>query len=87
MDTTIQRVGFLKQRIIETERQLQKLKDQLASVEAEREEGQNDINASPVTSEKWPLGSEEYKRYGRQMIVPNIGIQGGCLDLHLCDKY
>lgn len=25
---------------------------------------------------KWPLSSEEYKRYGRQMIVPNIGIQG-----------
>ncbi len=25
---------------------------------------------------KWPLSSEEYKRYGRQMIIPNIGIQG-----------
>lgn len=25
---------------------------------------------------KWPLSAEEYKRYGRQMIVPNVGLQG-----------
>jgi adenylyltransferase/sulfurtransferase len=26
--------------------------------------------------QKWPLSAEEYKRYGRQMIVPQIGLQG-----------
>ena len=25
---------------------------------------------------KWPLQAEEYKRYGRQMILPQIGLQG-----------
>lgn len=25
---------------------------------------------------KWPLSAEEYDRYGRQLILPNIGIQG-----------
>ena len=25
---------------------------------------------------KWPLHPEEYKRYGRQMIMPEIGLEG-----------
>lgn len=24
----------------------------------------------------WPLDAEEYKRYGRQMIMPEIGLEG-----------
>jgi adenylyltransferase/sulfurtransferase len=28
--------------------------------------------------QKWPLSADEYKRYGRQMIVPQIGLQGWC---------
>jgi adenylyltransferase/sulfurtransferase len=31
--------------------------------------------------QKWPLSVEEYKRYGRQMIVPQIGLQGWCSTL------
>jgi adenylyltransferase and sulfurtransferase len=75
----------LRNQIAATEKQLQKLKDQLAGLEsldkAEsqplqpcedgqlQESGNGDIP-------KWPLTQEEYNRYGRQMIVSSIGIKG-----------
>jgi adenylyltransferase/sulfurtransferase len=71
----------LKRQIEATEAELAMLKDQLAEVEARAV--QQKINGlsigketlHPVT-QKWPLLPEEYKRYGRQMIVPSIGIKG-----------
>lgn len=35
---------------------------------------------------RWPLDADEYKRYGRQMIVPQVGIDG-CFSLsnHVVD--
>ena len=38
----------------------------------------NNINAEtqPHVPSKWPLGAEDYRRYGRQMILPQIGLQG-----------
>lgn len=73
----------LKRQIAATEIQLQKLKDDLAKVEASdaaQKLNSLSLSGSPVTqlngSGKWPLSQEEYKRYGRQMIVPSIGIQG-----------
>lgn len=72
----------LRKQILETEAQLQRLKDQLAQVEAESvvQAGgvdETSISGSLVTEDrKWPLSAEDYKRYGRQMIVPSIGIQG-----------
>jgi hypothetical protein len=70
----------LKKQILETEAQLQRLKDQLAQVEAgslEQSVNGLSVSESPVTEDrKWPLSAEEYKRYGRQMIVHSIGIQG-----------
>jgi adenylyltransferase/sulfurtransferase len=30
-------------------------------------------------SQKWPLNKTEYKRYGRQLIMPEIGLQGNYL--------
>ena len=82
MDAAKQTAEQLRQQITATEEQLQKLKEQLASVVAQNEAPGietplNDLSVQhPVTPGKWPLSSEEYKRYGRQMIVPNIGIQG-----------
>ena len=29
-----------------------------------------------VPSTRWPLHPDEYRRYGRQMIMPEIGLQG-----------
>ncbi|KAJ4417688.1 hypothetical protein N0V82_006049 [Gnomoniopsis sp. IMI 355080] len=34
------------------------------------------VEQSPVAAWKWPLGKEEYERYGRQLILPQVGING-----------
>lgn len=71
----------LRQEISTTETQLARLKEELAvleqnstSAEDTRESGDGDGTDRP--ERKWPLSLEEYKRYGRQMIVPQLGIQG-----------
>ncbi|KAF8866655.1 Molybdopterin-synthase sulfurtransferase [Acephala macrosclerotiorum] len=82
MDAATQTAEQLRLQIAATEDQLKKLKDKLAKLDAQN--GASSVETSleglgledPVTRGKWPLSSEEYKRYGRQMIVPNIGIQG-----------
>jgi hypothetical protein len=74
----------LREQILATEAQLQKLKKNLAQVEAsDATQSYNHNNLPPEESvvtphndRKWPLSEEEYKRYGRQMIVPSIGIEG-----------
>lgn len=33
------------------------------------------VNAAESQSE-WPLPQEDYQRYGRQMIVPEVGLEG-----------
>lgn len=80
MDSANASAKVLRQQIVETEAQLKRLKDQLSQVEAAlAAESVNGppLDGSPVTEgTKWPLSAEEYKRYGRQMIVPSIGIQG-----------
>jgi adenylyltransferase/sulfurtransferase len=65
----------LRNQIAATEEHLRRLKEQLADLE-EQNPSQIVQESDPVTHGKWPLSLEEYKRYGRQMIVPNIGIQG-----------
>jgi predicted ribosome quality control (RQC) complex YloA/Tae2 family protein len=35
-------------------------------------------DSSQDAQRKWPLDSSEYKRYGRQLIMPEIGLQGTC---------
>ena len=81
MDAATQSAEALKKHIATTEEQLKRLKEQLVAVEAqsslEKAVGGLELGAGPVTTGKWPLELEEYKRYGRQMIVPSIGIQGG----------
>lgn len=72
----------LRKQIAATEDELSRLKAQLAQVETGAVT-QNieslSIADGLVTQDvdrKWPLLAEEYKRYGRQMIVPSVGIQG-----------
>ncbi|KAI0203888.1 adenylyltransferase [Astrocystis sublimbata] len=58
----------LKAQISKTEQELQQLKTQLAELEA---------TPSPASADwKWPLKEEEYARYGRQLILPSVGIKG-----------
>ncbi|KUI66230.1 Adenylyltransferase and sulfurtransferase uba4 [Cytospora mali] len=65
----------LREQIFKTEQELNALREQLAEVEKESsatpEEQENGIPAW-----KWPLTAEEYDRYGRQLILPNVGIHG-----------
>jgi hypothetical protein len=71
----------LRKQIEVTEAELARLKAQLAQVEATKDLEKLSIEKEPdlVTQDgerRWPLLLEEYKRYGRQMIVPSVGIQG-----------
>lgn len=40
-------------------------------------EGQQQFqNGFPQASPRWPLAQEEYQRYGRQLIMPEVGLAG-----------
>ncbi|KAJ5087387.1 MoeZ/MoeB [Penicillium angulare] len=72
----------LRAQIATTEAQLANLKRDLAR--AESQAAANSENTAPAESAEehsdlqspWPLLQEEYKRYGRQMIVSQIGLPG-----------
>ena len=36
----------------------------------------SDDTSSPSSSHSWPMPLDEYRRYGRQMILPQIGLKG-----------
>ena len=85
MDSATSCAESLRKQISAAEDELNRLREQLASVEAQEhiekaieglQVGGEQAAGSPVTGSKWPLSGEEYRRYGRQMIVPNVGIQG-----------
>ena len=85
MDSVTQKAADLRQQIIIAEKELKLLKEQLAIAEQQEAFVTPDITLPQLSSEsqsdvtKWPLSSEEYKRYGRQLIVPDIGIQGSSI--------
>lgn len=60
----------LRAQISATEEQLAGLKRDLALAEAQTERENQESGG------RWPLLPEEYKRYGRQMIVSQVGLQG-----------
>ncbi|KAE8345454.1 hypothetical protein BDV24DRAFT_107986 [Aspergillus arachidicola] len=74
----------LRAQIAATEAQLAGLKRELESAEqaAIKARAQDAPNSTATTStqgnekRRWPLLDEEYRRYGRQMIVPQVGLQG-----------
>jgi adenylyltransferase/sulfurtransferase len=67
----------LQEQISATEKKLAELKEQLRKIEdTDKAEAQPDATSTAAGSEKWPLTPEEYNRYGRQMIVPSIGLKG-----------
>lgn len=97
MDSATASAESLRKQISATEEELKRLRAQLASVEAQDAAAKGiaglDLGAGGlVTGEKnddsksekkWPLSEEEYKRYGRQMIVPSVGIQGMFIEREL----
>lgn len=58
--------------------------EEAAEVEEEEEEGSKHnedddgrgVNGAAAEAWKWPLSAQEYDRYGRQLVLPNVGIQG-----------
>ncbi|KAL9027980.1 MAG: hypothetical protein Q9196_003581 [Gyalolechia fulgens] len=86
MDSINESIIQLRRQIGEARSHLKKLTRQLADAERQQNSrtenpnihlAQNGHSASSTDIfPKWPLQAEEYKRYGRQMILPNIGLQG-----------
>lgn len=85
MEDLESRCASLRVQIAATETQLAALKRELESAEktaavaAARKEdstGKTTVRDRNERTTKWPLLKEEYKRYGRQMIVPQVGLQG-----------
>ncbi|KAI6351549.1 Urmylation protein [Pyricularia grisea] len=70
----------LRAQIAECEATLQSLKEQLAAAEAAKTppySGSTETDRGSISSSwKWPLAEAEYDRYGRQLILPTVGIQG-----------
>lgn len=84
MEDLRSRCASLRAQIAETDTLLAALKHQLESAEnAAATLADKGIHETPdesidgqQSSGRWPLLAEEYRRYGRQMIVPQIGLQG-----------
>lgn len=80
-------VDRLRSQITETESQLETLRRQLAKAEERRGNTSEALKRGPEESDgnghirrngvsRWPLPAEDYKRYGRQLILPQVGLQG-----------
>lgn len=86
MNTSDKSASKLREEIAKTEARLQDLKTQLAQLEAEGDgRPATAVNNHPpipkhngddVAAWKWPLSAAEYERYGRQLILPQVGIEG-----------
>lgn len=83
MDNLERTCASLRAQIATTETQLAGLRRELESAEKAALEiktektTEKESNGNSGRTRKWPLLNEEYRRYGRQMIVPQLGLQGG----------
>ncbi|PYI02855.1 molybdenum cofactor [Aspergillus sclerotiicarbonarius CBS 121057] len=73
-----QTCASLRAQIAATEEQLTGLKRELQIAEdaAAKSKAEAVADDDAASGRRWPLLDEEYRRYGRQMIVPQLGIQG-----------
>ncbi|KAI1813381.1 adenylyltransferase [Poronia punctata] len=79
METSARKIQQLKAQISTREKELQQLKTELAELELPDQPSRTGTTESRSTAPpgwKWPLKEEEYARYGRQLILPSVGIQG-----------
>ncbi|KAI0817186.1 ThiF family protein [Xylaria sp. FL0064] len=82
MDPVADKIERLKAQISQTEVELLQLRTQLAELEALPPSPSSGTPAvqnestEPPQEWKWPLKEEEYARYGRQLILPSVGIKG-----------
>ena len=77
MPETADDVDVLRCQIADLESQLDDLKRRLAAAGDGAAALTRPSEPAQSSSDwKWPLEAEEYKRYGRQMIMPEVGLQG-----------
>ncbi|KAI3332946.1 ThiF family protein [Ustulina deusta] len=81
MDPVAGKIERLKVQISKTEVELRQLKTQLAELEALPARPSSEAPARDQATETrqewtWPLKEEEYARYGRQLVLPSVGIRG-----------
>lgn len=67
------KVKLLRRKVAEAALELENLKQELQQAEEEAQEAQDAPAQHPW---KWPLQPEDYERYGRQLIIPNVGVLG-----------
>lgn len=79
MDSFEGTCASLRAQIAATETQLAGLKRALQDAEQAAAEAKTQRASHEETKRRWPLLDEEYRRYGRQMIVPQMGLQGAWL--------
>ncbi|KAK1622303.1 ThiF family protein [Colletotrichum phormii] len=70
------KVEELRRKVAEAELGLKNLKEQLASAEKEAGEEEQASASASAQPWKWPLQPEDYERYGRQLIIPQVGVKG-----------
>ena len=74
------RISRLEIQLHEAKKQLEDLQNSSRAEEKEWFDDENGIKAYEPISEQspksLPLRLEEYKRYGRQLIMPEIGVNG-----------
>ena len=73
MDGAKRSAEQLREQIAKAEEELKLLKAQLAEAEGVATDFPSSASQN---SWKWPLKAEEYQRYGRQLILPAVGVQG-----------
>lgn len=65
-------IETLKERIAKVEDELVSLKETLNQAERKASAARREA----TEESKWPLASEDYERYARQMILPGFGVEG-----------
>ena len=84
-DEDKRRLAELRAQIERTEETLSELRGdyeklvmRLEGIDAtgENESGGPGEEEEEIESGRWPLRLDEYERYGRQLIVPNFGVEG-----------
>ncbi|KAJ9157620.1 Adenylyltransferase and sulfurtransferase uba4 [Pleurostoma richardsiae] len=70
----------LREQISRAEKELKSLREQLSRLESEENEGGKTVTEPALDTSsppwKWPLAAEDYERYGRQLIIPSVGVKG-----------
>lgn len=79
MEELLKSRELLQQQVSATEAQLHNLRSELENTEkqiATEKAKSATVNDDFAAQQKWPFSQDEYRRYGRQMIVEKIGLEG-----------